>query len=228
MCGQISHGKCCTNCVCLGHASIGHFAEECFHDGGRCVGQRETVLAEQVAKHRKSSTATAPPAKSPAQKGPASTNKPGAVHYASNGCAYFIDPDTNEAFLFASDSPTEPMHEFAGLESETLTPAFLRSLPIVNNGGYDALMASLKPAKVSLDWQTHFRSVNFAGLTYKAPNQHQATVVDPSIVPFFLDSSTSVHVSNNEADFYQLCPIPPCGIDGVGSSSIQAVGVGTL
>jgi hypothetical protein len=44
----------------------------------------------------------------------------------------------------------------------------------------------------------------------------------------FLDSGASVHISNDEADFFSLCPIPPRSVNGVGGSSIQAIGIGTI
>lgn len=52
--------------------------------------------------------------------------------------------------------------------------------------------------------------------------------MDPSIIPFFLDSGASVHISNTESDFFSLRPIPPRTVSGVGGSSIEALGVGTL
>jgi hypothetical protein len=32
--------------------------------------------------------------------------------------------------------------------------------------------------------------------------------MDPSIIPFFLDSGASMHISTTEADFFSLRPIP--------------------
>lgn len=87
---------------------------------------------------------------------------------------------------------------------------------------------SIDTLTTSLNWRSNTHPVDFAGITYKAPNQRKCTIVDPSMVPLFLDSGASVHISNNEADFFSLCPIAPRSVNGVGGSSIQAVGVGTL
>jgi hypothetical protein len=70
--------------------------------------------------------------------------------------------------------------------------------------------------------------VDFASITYKAPNQCKHTIVDPAVVPLFLDSGASVHISNDEADFFSLRPIAPRSVNGVGGLSIQAVGISTL
>ncbi|KIK33210.1 hypothetical protein CY34DRAFT_62457, partial [Suillus luteus UH-Slu-Lm8-n1] len=78
------------------------------------------------------------------------------------------------------------------------------------------LLASIDTLTTSLDWRSNTRPVDFAGSTYKAPNQCKRTIVNPSVVPLFLDSGASVHISNNEADFFSLCPIAPCSVNGVG------------
>lgn len=52
--------------------------------------------------------------------------------------------------------------------------------------------------------------------------------MDPSLVPFFLDSGASIHISNTESDFYSLHPVPPRAVNGVGGSSIQAIGIGSI
>jgi hypothetical protein len=112
--------------------------------------------------------------------------------------------------------------------SRTWTTAFIRDLSDTDEDEYTTLVAAVDSLTTSLDWHTHSRPINFAGITYKAPNQRSRTIVDPAIVPFFLDSGASIHISNDETDFFSLRPIPPRAVNGVGGSSIQAVGVGTL
>jgi GAG-pre-integrase domain len=46
--------------------------------------------------------------------------------------------------------------------------------------------------------------------------------------PFFLDMSTMTHISPDQANFFDLCPIPPHAVRGIGGSSIQALGIGTV
>jgi hypothetical protein len=55
-----------------------------------------------------------------------------------------------------------------------------------------------------------------------------ATVIDPATSTFYLGSGVSVHISNTESDFFQLCPIIPRSINGVGGSTVLAVGIGKI
>jgi hypothetical protein len=105
-------------------------------------------------------------------------------------------------------------------------PAFIHELSAADEDEYTTPLAAINPLTTSLDW--HSNTVDFASITYKAPNQRQCTIVDPLIIPMFLDSGASVHISNDESDFFSLRPIPPHSINGVGGSSIQAVGIGTI
>lgn len=222
-CGRQGHSYCCTNCN-----SWGHYAKDCFGKGGSMEGKWEEVLAHKCAAREGANKGSKPAAK------PASTGKPGAVHYDTGGRAYILDSETHEAIYIAnppaapssSSSDTES-REFAGLACDTITPAFIRELSELDNDEL-ALYSALDTLQASVDWRECSQPFDFAGITYKAPNQRQRTIVDPSIVPFFLDSGASVHISNTESDFYSLRPIPPRTVSGVGGSSIQALGVGTL
>ena len=169
---------------------------------------------------------------------PASTGKLGGVRYDVGGRAYNLDGETHEAVYVASPSAVSSTSsspatdsvscEFAGLTCDTITPAFIREISAADDDGFTALYSAIDTLQASIDWRQHSQPVDFAGITYKAPNQRQRTIVDPSIVPFFLDSGASIHISNTESDFYSLRPIPPRTVSGVGGSSIQAIGVGTL
>jgi hypothetical protein len=106
--------------------------------------------------------------------------------------------------------------------------ASLPSLSIPNTDKYKALFLNLVGLHTSINWCTHSQAVDVATITYKAPNQQVSTVINPSVMPFFLDTGVSVHISNCEADFLWLCPITPHTIRGVGGSTVQALGVGTI
>ncbi|KAG2128961.1 uncharacterized protein EDB93DRAFT_1095732, partial [Suillus bovinus] len=204
----------CGNC-----GRTGHVIKDCFGKGGAMEGKCDQVLER---KHAGRSTSK-----------PAATGKPGGLHYDTGGRAYLLDSETHEAIYVASAQkpPTETnmaTQEFAGLASDTLTPAFIREISASDEDKYTTLLAAVDPLQTSLDWCHCSRSVDFAGITYKPPNQHTRTIVDPSIIPFFLNSGASVHISNSKADFYSLRPVPPRTVNGVGGSSIQAVGVGTI
>lgn len=168
-------------------------------------GKKEEVLARKRAACK-----SAPKAPSAKPGKPASTGKPGGVCYDVGGRAYILDSETQEAvFVASNDTPPPASQEFAGLASDTFTPAFIQELSSVDDHEFTALLTAFDDFQTSLDWRQCTRSVDFAGLTYKAPNQRQRTIVDPSIILFFLDSSASVHISNTKGNFFSLCPIPP-------------------
>ncbi|KAG2109213.1 hypothetical protein DEU56DRAFT_762464 [Suillus clintonianus] len=175
-------------------------------------GKRDEVLeckrAAREANKGTSSSSRAPP------KPAAATGKPGGLRYDTGGRAYLLDSETRQAIYIATDQAPDPTpepesREFAGLASDTMTPTFIRKLSAVDDHEYTALLAAVEPLQTSLDWRQCSRAVDFAGLTYKAPNQRNKTIVDPSIILFFLDSGASVHISNCETDFFHLRPIPP-------------------
>ncbi|KAG2063587.1 hypothetical protein BDR04DRAFT_1123167 [Suillus decipiens] len=136
---------------------------------------------------------------------------------AATGHAYLLNDETHQAIYVATPDPANlptPSAEFAGLISNTNTPTFIHELLTEEEDEYTAL-AAVEALTTSLDWHLHIQPVDFTGLTYKAPNQCQNTTVDPSIIPLFLDSGASIHISNEESDFFSLHPIPPCFVNGV-------------
>ncbi|KIK84177.1 hypothetical protein PAXRUDRAFT_102828, partial [Paxillus rubicundulus Ve08.2h10] len=128
-----------------------HTADKCFHNSGGHTGRQDAILAEKAVKHTKGITPTAPNLKAAGTvKG--SSTKPSSMRYATNGHTYFVDPDTNEAFLLSSNMPTAATQEFVSLASDITTPAFLYSLPDSKDNKYDALLADLELAYMSLNW----------------------------------------------------------------------------
>jgi hypothetical protein len=227
-CGQNTHTNCCTTC-----GGWWHSTKDCYGKGGAMEGKKDKIIAKcrgARAGGGGGNTAKPPSAATSRPTKGASTGKPGGLRYDTNGRAYLLDAETHEA-IFVASTPTSstsgaltPTQEFAGLAYNSPTSAFIQELP---DDAYDALFAAID-LQVSVDWRTHSQPVDFAGITYKAPNQRACTPVDPSVVPFFLDSGASVHISNVESDFYTLRPIPPRVVSGIGNSSIQAIGVGTI
>ncbi|KIK32504.1 hypothetical protein CY34DRAFT_101373, partial [Suillus luteus UH-Slu-Lm8-n1] len=224
-CNVAGHSSCCTTC-----GNWGHLAKDCFGKGGAMEGKRDEVIARKRTA-RDAAAAKGGSYAKPATK-PAATGKPGGLRYDQGGRAYLLDGETGEAIYMASSSATTPSsttsQEFAGLAFDPLPSARINSLPGSDDEEYNALFAAVGDFQASVDWREHSRDVDFAGLTYKAPNQRQRTVIDPSVVPFFLDSGASVHISNVESDFYTLKPVPPHSVSGVGGSSIQAIGIGSI
>ncbi|KAG2363897.1 hypothetical protein BDR07DRAFT_1483145 [Suillus spraguei] len=191
-------------------------------------GKCDDVLTCKCATHEAKESSTG---RTSTSKPAVATGKPGGLHYDTNGHAYLLDSEIHQAIYVASPDPVEPpasSTEFAGLASDTITPVLICELFMAEKDEYTTLIATVDPFTTSLDWCSHVQPLDIAGITYKAPNQCQLTIMNPSIIPLFLDSGASIYISNKETDFFSLCPIPPRVVNGVGRSSIQAIGVGTL
>jgi len=157
----------CGNC---GNSS--HGTKDCFGKGGAMEGKHDEVLARKRAAREARGAATNKDAKG---KTTAATGKPGGLRYDTNGRAYLLDSETHQAIYVASapelaETPA-PSTEFAGLASDSITPAFIRELSTVEEDEYTTLIAAIDPLTTSLNWRSHTRPVDFAGITYKAPNQ---------------------------------------------------------
>jgi hypothetical protein len=183
-----------------------------------------TSNSTAMTKPSSTSTSTSRPTKG------TSTGKPGGLRYNTSGHAYLLDAETHEAIFVANAPPsassgaTTPTKEFTGVAFDSPSSTYIEELP---DDAFDALFMAID-LQASVDWRSHTKEVDFAGITYKAPSQWARTPVDPFIVPFFLDSGASMHISNVEVDFYTLHPIPPHVVSGIGNSSIQAIGSGTI
>ncbi|KAG2139774.1 hypothetical protein DEU56DRAFT_912038 [Suillus clintonianus] len=186
--GGNTYNRDCVLCGNCGNTS--HPTKDCFGKGGVMEGKCNKVLAS-------------------------ATGKPGSLCYDTSGRAYLLDSETNQAIYMAEPSPSpappSTSTEFVGLASDSITPAFIGELSAGEEDEYTTLLAAVDSFNTNLDWQNCTHLVDFAGLTYRAPNQRQCTIMDPSIIPFFLDSGASIHI-----------------INGISGSSIQAIGIGTL
>ncbi|THU93131.1 hypothetical protein K435DRAFT_861827 [Dendrothele bispora CBS 962.96] len=76
--------------------------------------------------------------------------------------------------------------------------------------------------RASVDWKEHVsvpQSVN------ESP---KIALLTTDITPWYIDSGATIHLSPNRSDFYELKPIPPRAVKGVGGSIIQATGIGVI
>jgi len=214
-----------TECVTCGNCgNTSHITKDCFGKGGVMEGKHDEVL---VCKHtaRNAKDAKGPSARNKGTNPKtsaataATTGKPGGLWYDTSGRAYLLDSETHQAIYVASppepSKPSTSSTEFVGLASDSITPAFIHELSAVDEDKYTMLMAAIDPLTTSLDWHSNTCPVDFASITYKAPNQCRHTIVDPLIIPMFLDCGASVYISNDESDFFSLCPIPPHSVNGV-------------
>ena len=59
-------------------------------------------------------------------------------------------------------------------------------------------------------------------------NTNTRTTLSAKSGPFILDSGATIHISPDASDFFELRPIPPRTIKGIGGSSISATGMGKI
>ncbi|KIK75242.1 hypothetical protein PAXRUDRAFT_19167 [Paxillus rubicundulus Ve08.2h10] len=225
--------KTCSLCGKQGHA-----IEGCWQPGGGMAGRREEVLAKiRADKAAYGKGGARPPAPSAPSTTPNTPSSSPGVRFDSHGRAYILDSVTGGAVFLATTSPVTPLlplptvsgtpttAEFAGLAHNS--PAFLQNLSSGDQYEFDALLAHLGDSTTSVDWRRH-SSPPTAHLNVAAPNQRANTTIDPTNEPFFINTSASVHISNTASDFYDLHPIPPQVVSGVGGSGISAVGIGNI
>jgi len=118
--------------------------------------------------------------------------------------------------------------EFIGLATDTMSLAFLNSLDLGDDFEYDTFMLTVVEPKASVDWHeyTNF-DVDIAAISVNA-SLGPHTTVSVNAGPFFLDTGATTHITPTSDDFFDLHPIPPRSVKGVGGSFIHAVGIGSM
>jgi len=140
------------------------------------------------------------------------------------------DYDTNASsftpsvnLTLASLSASSPATSAADVSTLTgLSPSTLCA--------YKAYVAMNGPSHVSVDWAANSTTLD-ASSAIAHPVAYTTTrppISRMGSIPFILDSSANCHISPEHADFKILNPIPPLTVKGFGSSSIQAIGMGTI
>ena len=224
VCRKSGHLKCCVNPKCSPRRQIGHTWAECFSEGGGRAGQHEAVLKEKAEKACMG-ISNAP------RLSAIATGKSGTIHFNTKGCAYFMELDTQTIFPLhnkTTNVSSTASQEFAGLASDILSPEIANLFAVNDVYKYNALFLDISTLHASINWHLHSNPVDITAITYKAFNQCAPTTINPAIIPFFLDTGASVHISNCQLDFFHLHPVAPCAVHGVGGSTIQAIGVRSI
>ncbi|RDB23168.1 hypothetical protein Hypma_009671 [Hypsizygus marmoreus] len=89
---------------------------------------------------------------------------------------------------------------------------------------------TFEESTASVDWKTNLRPVDESAYSTIAPLQQSKStpIVSLDEFPFYLDSGATVHISPDKTDFLTLHAIPPRVIKGVGSATINALGIGSV
>ena len=95
-----------------------------------------------------------------------------------------------------------------------------------NQYEYHALFLDEYSALVN--WSEKSKNVSSDALLTSSPNCISHTKLSVDAGDFILDSGATIHISPDASDFYNLKPILPRSIKGIGGSSINATGVGKI
>ena len=85
---------------------------------------------------------------------------------------------------------------------------------------YDTLF--LEDHSTSINWHKRRRMVSASDALIASINTNTCTTLSIHAGPFILDFGATIHISPDTFDFFELKPIPPRTIKGIGSSSINA------
>ena len=142
------------------------------------------------------------------------SSKSSGIRHDNNGCAYTIDSETNQAILLAANSPTSPVSALSALANDPLPKEWFNSLTPIDQFEYHSLFTN--DFFMSVDWNERRRTVPSDVLLASPPSLASRTNLSVSYNSFILDSGASIHLSPETTDFYNLKPIPPRSIKGVG------------
>lgn len=221
-----NHGPgqlCCTVCFGAGQPCRGHTKEWCIRPGGGMAGK---TIEESVNARRATRGGGKPTGNSKTASGNGTKNN--IAVKGLDGQAYVVDISHLQKLQLDSNNVNVPKtSEFAGIASSGTN-----STEFFEYHGFMAVDESLNDTHTSIDWAIHANLHLEAALTSTGTKLFNQKISMPSASllekPFYIDSGATVHISPYQSDFFNLQPIPPRPVKGVGGSSIQAVGIGTI
>jgi hypothetical protein len=142
-----------------------------------------------------------------------------------SGRAYIVDSVSGQAILLASaDDSSMPAMALAAFEPPT--DSIYTFMSTADRFEYNALF--LDNHSASMNWHERRRSVSANDALVASMNTNTHTNLSMQFGPFILDSGVTIHISPDTSDFFNLEPISPQTIRGVGGSSINATGIGKI
>jgi len=225
-CSSDSKQTICSNCKKPWHTS-----EFCIQPGGGMAGK--TIAEAQQAHNAKWG-------KKPKDK----MSKPAGSIIQSGNQAYIVDADgkAHEIISSSSSAPTmttapNSMHFFQTDNISWIDPLILESMCTADfvecmHIGEISWLTTQDSLHASIDWHERRRNAEDLDLTavMAAPlptSFHQMTLsLDTS--PFLPNSTCMTHILPDCSDFMMLHPITDRTVTGIGSSTISALGIGTI
>ena len=167
---------------------------------GRTIEEARAAYRAAQTKQRDSShTSKAPVANVATTSTPAPTPSSGTVFV--NGLPYVLDPQW---------SPPSPSAHIAEVNSSD------------DDYQHRTCIALSEPFSALFNSSAFSISNNAMNL----PNH--ASQLDPSIIPFIIDTGATCHISPFRSDFASLTPISAHPVKGLGTASLNAVSMGTI
>ena len=210
----------CGNTLC---GRTGHKTEDCFGTGGAMEGKRDEVLAAKAKARQLKKDKTAASNSSAAS----------GIRHDKSGHAYIIDSQTNQAILLASDNADPPttapelaLAALSTLSTDPIPAEWYGNMSEADKFEYEVLF--LEDPVASVDWRERRRDISTDVLLASSPNFNSRTKLSLNAGPFILNSGATIHISPDSSDFYDLKPIAPRAIKGIGGSSINAIGIGKI
>jgi len=140
----------------------------------------------------------------------------------ASGKAFIIQVDPGDV------SMSTPTAEFAGIASDNISEADPLTLPI-EQIEYEGWFAFEEEPKTTVDWNTHTKPSDVAAISEISPiNQNNCTPISLDDLPFYVDTGATVHISPEKSDFLTLKPTTAHSVKGISSSSITAIGIGSI
>jgi hypothetical protein len=142
-----------------------------------------------------------------------------------SGHAYIIDSETKQAILLASDNkpPTSSSDTaLATVATDSFPKEWYSLMSAVDHFEYEAVF--LEDHSASVNWHKR-RSVVADTFLAASINSNSHTKLSSDVGPFILNSGTTIHISSDTSNFFELRAIPPWTIKGIGGSSINATGL---
>ena len=210
--------KICTNPTCP--HKIGHLYPDCHGPGGPMEGRRDEVIAKIAkAKEERDKKAKVTGATTPSATG---------IHHDKSGRAYLLDSESGQAVFLASTQPqpSTPDVALAALTTDPIPRDWYNNMSAADQSEYEALF--IEEHLASVDWSERRRAVASDAFLASSPNYDSRSKLSSDAGPFILDSGATIHISPDAGDFFDLKPIPPRMIKGVGGSSINATGIGKI
>ena len=215
----------CSNCKKPRHTS-----EFCVQPGGSMAGK--SVAEAQQARDAKRS-------KKSKEKSPKAA---GSIIQSGNQ-AYIVDADGKAHEIIGSSSTATPSaavdtaHFLQMDDLASIDPLVLDSMCAADIEEYAHIaeytwLTSQDTLHASVDWCERRRNVDDLDLTAitaaPLPVSSKRTTLSLEASPFLLDSVCTTHISPDRLDFLTLHPIVDRTVTGVGGSSINALGIGSI